>query len=79
MHFEYSKHCLIQMQLRNISQNEVEQILQVPDKVIKDNTGQAIYQKSIGEKYIYRVFVNDNKNPPLIKTVYKTSKISKYL
>ena len=31
-----------------------------------------------GENYLIRVFVNVAKNPKLIMTVYRTSKIQKY-
>jgi hypothetical protein len=31
------------------------------------------------KKYLIRIFINDKKNPKLIITVYKTSKIKKYL
>ncbi len=38
----------------------------------------ALYKE--GEKdYMVRVFVNNQKIPPLIVTVYKTSRIKKYL
>ncbi len=41
----------------------------------------TIYQNIILEnekKYLVRVFVNENKVPPLIITAYKTSNIKKY-
>lgn len=67
------------MLIRNISKNEVEEVLTAPDKIITEMGEQLIYQKLIEQKFIYRVFVNNSVLPPLIKTVYKTSKISKYL
>lgn len=41
-----------------------------------------IHQKVIisnNRSYLIRVFVNDKKQPPVAVTVYKTSKIDKYL
>ncbi len=49
------------------------------DKIVEDNL--TIYQNVIKEndkKYLIRVFVNENKTPPLIITAYKTSSIKKY-
>ena len=78
MNFEFSKHALEQMELRKISKNVVEKILSKPEQ-IKDEEGKKVYQ-SIAEngKYLIRIFVNDKKNPNLVITVYKTSKIRKY-
>lgn len=39
---------------------------------------QSIFREN-GQEYLLRVFVNSEKNPPLVVTVYKTSKIKKYL
>ena len=77
MLFEYSNHSLEQMQLRNISKEIVDLVMKHPDRVINEADNQQIFQKVI-EQRLYRVFVTANKNPALIKTVYKTSKISKY-
>lgn len=77
MHFEFSLHSLEQIKLRGISKETVKLILEYPDDTLYEIENQIIYQKVI-ENYLYRVFVNGNKNPPLIKTVYKTSKIIKY-
>jgi hypothetical protein len=77
MLFEYSNHRLEQMQLRNISKQIVDLVMKHPDSVINEADNQKIFQKVI-EQRLYRVFVTANKNPALIKTVYRTSKISKY-
>lgn len=77
MLFEYSNHSLEQMQLRNISKEIVDLVMKHPDRVINETDNQKIFQKVI-EQRLYRVFVTVNKNPALIKTVYRTSKISKY-
>ncbi|MFH1005630.1 MAG: DUF4258 domain-containing protein [Bacteroidota bacterium] len=76
MIFEFSKHALEQMELRRIPKDTVRKILAHPEQ-IKDEEGETVYQ-SIADNYLIRVFVNDKKNPKLIITVYKTSKIKKY-
>ena len=77
MLFEYPNHSLEQMQLRNISKEIVDLVMKQPDSVINEADNQKIFQKVI-EQFLYRVFVTVNKNPALIKTVYRTSKITKY-
>ena len=80
MKFVFSKHSLEQMQLRSISKRAVENILEHPEQVKREN-GKTIYQSvvsSSGKKYLIRIFVNHRKNPNVIITVYRTSKISKY-
>lgn len=78
MKFEFSKHALEQMVSRGIPISVVEQILAKPDQ-IKEENGNKVYQ-SLTEngKYLIRIFVNTNKKPKMVITVYKTSKISKY-
>lgn len=68
------------MKSRNISSAEVMDVMQHPDEVLKE-TCKRVFQKKISKNnslYLYRVFVNTCKDPELIITVYKTSKIEKY-
>lgn len=76
MRFAFSKHAIEQMELRGIPKNVVEQILAHPEE-IRNEEDKKGYQ-SIVDNYLIRVFVNDKKDPQLIITVYKTSKIKKY-
>lgn len=76
MKFVFSKHSLAQIQLRNLSKKIIEEILHVPDAVTKDVKGVFIYQKLVfdnDKSYIYRVFVNMDKTPPMVITAYKPS------
>ncbi|MCW3109828.1 MAG: hypothetical protein JWQ09_4334 [Segetibacter sp.] len=77
----FSKHFLDQMQVRNISMPEVEDVLLNSfQKVMEDEL--TVYQKVIvtnNQSFLMRVFINENKQPPVAVTVYKTSKIDKYL
>jgi len=77
----YSQHALEQMQLRNISVAEVEDILKNPEHVTMED-GLTVYQKRMhtnNKPYLLRIFVNETKQPPVVVTGYKTSKINKYL
>jgi dsDNA-specific endonuclease/ATPase MutS2 len=80
MSFVFSNHALEQMQLRQISRSIVEKILEKPQQIIKENNI-LIYQSVVlieKKNYLIRVFINHNKKPNVVITVYKTSKISKY-
>lgn len=56
-----------------------------PGQIVDDESGepeQKVFQSIItfagkGD-YLVRVFVNMDKQPPVVKSVYKTSKINKY-
>ena len=81
MDLKFSNHALVRMKSRGISKNTVLDILRQPDEVAIEDESITIYSKLVEENskpYLYRVFVNRLKNPPLIITTYKTSKIDKY-
>ncbi|GAB3922845.1 DUF4258 domain-containing protein [Larkinella terrae] len=81
MEFELSRHAIEQMTLRGISVKVVHEVLNNPDKIIPDGIGQVIYQAIViqaDKTYLIRIFVNSEKTPNLVKTVYRTSKLSKY-
>jgi hypothetical protein len=79
--FLFSKHAKEQLKRRSIEKSMVDTVLNKPDSIIKHSDINTIYQKVIKEErcnYPYRVFVNESRDPKLIITVYKTSKIEKY-
>jgi hypothetical protein len=80
MDFVYSNHAIEQMYARNINQATVETIIENPLQIILE-VDKKIFHGIIEEdntKYLIRIFVNRLKQPNLIITVYKTSKIDKY-
>jgi hypothetical protein len=81
MEFEFSKHALDQMGYRSISKELVLSIVLQPDTMVDQDDTTRIYSKLVDEgskNYLYRVFVNYLKDPLIIITAYKTSKIEKY-
>ena len=81
MNFQFSKHATQQIEARGIVRETVSMVINTYDKIVTDTTGLTIYQKLIkeqGKDYLYRVFVNKERNPFLIVTAYKTTKIKKY-
>ena len=77
----FSNHALRQMEARNILIETILLVIQSPDSISKQDKTTSIYMKLIDElekQYLYRVFVNVSKIPPIVITTYKTSKIDKY-
>jgi hypothetical protein len=68
---------------RGISQEDVRTILERPEQTEMAQEGRAVYQaiREIGEPpkaYLLRVFIDIDRKPPHVVTVYRTSKIEKY-
>ncbi len=77
----FSQHALKQMDLRGIPMENVESIIARPDQKLEhDNLMvlQSIVRDINEQRFLIRVFLNINKTPALVVTVYKTSKIEKY-
>jgi hypothetical protein len=69
------------MEKRKIDRLEVDGVLESPMQKVPEQDEIICCQSKIkiGEKqYLLRVMVNETKDPFLVVTVYKTSKISKY-
>ena len=79
--FIFSKHAIEQMGIRKISMEIALEILENPKEIIIGNE-QTIYQSIITsndtKEYLVRIIVNSLKNPKVVITVYKTSKLKKY-
>ncbi|HUX57549.1 MAG TPA: DUF4258 domain-containing protein [Bacteroidales bacterium] len=79
MEYIISKHCLEQIRLRGIIVDEINSVLKKPDLVLKQGKEIAVYQAlTFDRNFLIRIFVNTLKQPNLVITAYKTSKISKY-
>jgi len=80
MNYVFSRHALEQLKIRNIQESIVEEIVENPEKIIDYDECIKIYQAIIkSEKsFLVRVFINTCKEPGVVITVYKTSKIEKY-
>ncbi len=81
--FVFTDHALTEMARRNISREDVRKVLATPEQMELIREGRTVYQSRLemGEPlkiYILRVFVDIDRKPPHIVTVYRTSKIEKY-
>jgi hypothetical protein len=81
--FVFTKHALTEMNRREISQEDVKAILAEPEQTELVRENRAVYQAKLdmGEPqktFLLRVFVDIDRKPPHVVTVYRTSKIEKY-
>ena len=81
--FIFTEHALTEMARREISQEQVRSMLARPEQMEWIREGRAVYQAkySLGEPpkmYLLRIFVDIDRKPPHVVTVYRTSKIEKY-
>lgn len=80
MNIIFSRHALEQAKIRNITEKSIQEVVEKPEKIIDYDECIKIYQslKKLDKPYLLRVFINTCKEPFVIITVYKTSKIEKY-
>ena len=81
--FVFTDHALAEMARRGISQEHVRDVLTSPEQMEEIREGRAVYQAKYdtGEPrkpYLLRIFVDIDRKPPHVVTVYRTSKIEKY-
>jgi hypothetical protein len=78
---DFSLHTKERIQDRRLNLETIVSVLEQPDAVLQESDCKQIFHKIIkegGSKYLYRIFLNICKQPPLVITAYKTSKIDKY-
>jgi hypothetical protein len=76
--FKFSKHAIEQMKRRSISLEVIKNVLLNPEQVKIEND-KKVYQSTMENgSSLIRIFVNHTKDPKVVITVYKTSKIKKY-
>lgn len=81
--YRLTDHARLEMKRRGIVESQVAQVLAAPEQVQAVRSGRAVYQSRIefaalSKVYLLRVFVDFDRQPPEVVTVYRTSKIKKY-
>lgn len=79
LNITFTKHALVQLRIRAISQAEVRLALISPDKIIKQTNSRYRAIKKIERRYVLVVIFEQGDNKIEIITAFKTSKINKYL
>lgn len=70
-------HAAEQMIRRQVSEADLRDVLSEPESVLAVREGRVVAQALRG-LYLLRVFVDIDRQPPEVVTVYRTSKIEKY-
>ncbi len=81
MDYGLSVHARDRLKQRRISQEVLEKVLMSPDEILEEDKCKSIYQRKLkngGKIYLYRIYINLCKEPPMVITAYKTTKLEKY-
>jgi hypothetical protein len=81
--YRLTEHAKEEMTRRQISLDDVANVLAAPEQMETVRQGRNIYQSRIKtgkppQRYLLRVFIDIDREPPEVVTVYRTSKIMKY-
>jgi hypothetical protein len=81
MSFILTDHARLEAQRRQIPLAWIETTMARPEQIAAGTNGRKISQSRIvadGRAYLIRLVVEDWHQPPVIVTVYRTSKVEKY-
>ena len=81
MRFHFSKNVNEELERRKIPRALMDQVLQAPEQKVPEVDDITCYQSRVeigGKLNLLRVMVNETANPPVVVTVYRTNKISRY-
>ncbi len=76
-----SKHAAEELARRGIPQETLQAVLDAPEQKVPGHGGITCYQSKVtfdGKSCLLRAMVDAAKQPPVVVTVYRTSKIAKY-
>lgn len=77
-----TSHARAEMARRGLDEATVEEVLARPEQRIEVRSGRVILQSrrstEEGRAHLVRVFVDIDRRPPEVVTVYRTTKVSKY-
>ncbi|MBF0353290.1 MAG: DUF4258 domain-containing protein [SAR324 cluster bacterium] len=81
MEIHFSDHAKEQMADRDISEQMVSAVIENPEQRYNRTIDETVCQSRVrcNEKiYLLRIFVNFTKDPPVVISTYRTSKVQKY-
>ena len=81
--YKLTDHAKGEMVRRGIAEGHVATVLAEPEQTETIREGREVYQSRFqfgvpSKTYLIRVFVDIDRNPPEVVTVYRTSKVTKY-
>jgi hypothetical protein len=79
--YEITDHAGFEIKRRRIDENAVHDVLSAPEQRHAVRTGRHVLQSRLklgGKTYLLRVFVDVDREPAEVVTVYLTSRVEKY-
>lgn len=79
--YTISGHAADEMQRRGLGESDIRQVLSAPESRETVRQGRDVLQSRVvleGVTFLVRVFVDVDRNPPVVVTAYRTSKLRKY-
>jgi len=79
--YRITDHAAVEMRRRGIDETVVRRVLVAPEQRYTTGPGREVLQSRIAfanKTYLVRVFVDFDRNPPAVVTVYRTGNIAKY-
>ena len=81
--YSLTAHARFEMERRQIAEAEVAEVLSSPEQAEVVRPGRIVcqsrFQSDLFDRvYLLRVFVDIDRKPPEVMTVYRTSKVEKY-
>ena len=81
MKYQLSKHAQEELRKRGIPVEVLEMVLEAPEQIVEGYGGKKVYQSRVpseGNPFLIRAILAEDVTPPLVVTVYRTSKVQKY-
>jgi len=83
LNYVLTDHARLEMQRRGITEANIATVLTAPEQSEEIRPGRCAYQSKMtlddpSRVYLLRVFVDTDREPPEVVTVYRTSKVLKY-
>jgi len=82
MKFRISDHAHKELTRRGIRLSDLEAVLHEPQQIVPTFGGREVFQSKVvptdGQPFLLRAIVDSGSDPPIVVTVYRTSKIHKY-
>jgi len=82
--YTWSDHALSNLRKRHIDRREADAILSEPTATAAGRCGRSVvmgvyFDKELGERMLLRIIVEEVRDVSVVVTLYKTSRIGKYL
>lgn len=73
MQCRWTNHALMEASRRGIAMQDVDLVLLLPGQILAVRPGRQVWQSVLTSGYLLRVFVDIDRQPCEIVTVYRTS------